>query len=106
MPGTAVMVELLAGDCEAGLKACTTCGVVRTFGSAVNNVKPSSTEPAQVRVIRCLSGIVIVMRTIAPGIALCLLLGACSSKESTPPADTVPGPTPTVQRTPIGDLPD
>ena len=35
-----------------------------------------------------------------------LALGACSSPESVPAADSVPGPTPTVQRTPIGELPD
>jgi Zn-dependent M28 family amino/carboxypeptidase len=46
------------------------------------------------------------MRKIAPFLALCLALGGCSSPESTPAADTAPGPTPTVQRTPIGDLPD
>jgi hypothetical protein len=46
------------------------------------------------------------MRKIAPFLALCLALGGCSSPESTPAPDTVPGPTPTVQRTPIGDLPD
>jgi Zn-dependent M28 family amino/carboxypeptidase len=46
------------------------------------------------------------MLKFAPGLALCFALGACSSPESTPLADTRPGPTPTVQRTPIGDLPD
>src|SRR5215203_1819651 len=106
MPGTAVMVELVAADCEAGPKACTTSVVVRTFRSAVKIVKPSSTAPAQVRFIESLSGIVVVMRKIAPGIAWCLVFAACSSQESAPAADTVPGPTPTVQRTPIGELPD
>ena len=43
---------------------------------------------------------------LAPCLALSLALGACSSPESVPAADSVPGPTPTVQRTPIGDLPD
>jgi Zn-dependent M28 family amino/carboxypeptidase len=43
---------------------------------------------------------------LAPCLALSLVLGACSSPESVPAADSVPGPTPTVQRTPIGDLPD
>jgi Zn-dependent M28 family amino/carboxypeptidase len=46
------------------------------------------------------------MSKIAPWLTLCLALVACSSPESTPAADTVPGPTPTVQRTPIGELPD
>src|SRR5688572_22019101 len=46
------------------------------------------------------------MLKIAPCLALCFALGGCSSSESTPAADTVPGPTPTVQRTPIGELPD
>ena len=43
---------------------------------------------------------------VAPCLALSLALGACSSPESVPAADSVPGPTPTVQRTPIGELPD
>jgi Zn-dependent M28 family amino/carboxypeptidase len=46
------------------------------------------------------------MSKIASCLALCFVLGGCSSPESTPAADKVPGPTPTVQRTPIGDLPD
>jgi Zn-dependent M28 family amino/carboxypeptidase len=43
---------------------------------------------------------------VAPCLALSLALGACSSPESVPPVDSAPGPTPTVQRTPIGELPD
>ena len=46
------------------------------------------------------------MSKIAPALILCATLGACSSPQTTPPADTAPGPTPTVQRTPLGDLPD
>src|SRR5215207_7089209 len=91
----AVMVVLVDADCSAGPRACTTTAV-----------KPSSTAPTEARFIRSLSGIVVSMRKIAPFLALCLALGGCSSPESTPAADTVPGPTPTVQRTPIGDLPD
>ena len=46
------------------------------------------------------------MPKIAPALVLCLALGACSAPESTPAADTAPGPTPTIQRTPLGELPD
>ena len=46
------------------------------------------------------------MSKIAPALLLCVALGACSSPESTPAADTAPGPMPTVQRTPLGELPD
>jgi Zn-dependent M28 family amino/carboxypeptidase len=35
-----------------------------------------------------------------------LLAAACSTPESKPPSEPAPGPTPTVQRTPIGDLPE
>jgi Zn-dependent M28 family amino/carboxypeptidase len=38
--------------------------------------------------------------------AVVLLAAACSPPESKPHGDLAPGPTPTVQRTPIGDLPD
>jgi Zn-dependent M28 family amino/carboxypeptidase len=38
--------------------------------------------------------------------ALLLAVSACSNKPERPPASQTPGPTPTVQRTPIGDLPD
>ena len=38
--------------------------------------------------------------------ALLLTVPACSRKEERPPVDQAPGPTPTVQRTSIGDLPD
>jgi Zn-dependent M28 family amino/carboxypeptidase len=38
--------------------------------------------------------------------ALCLALAGCSQPESTPASEAAPGPTPTVQRTPIGELPD
>jgi Zn-dependent M28 family amino/carboxypeptidase len=37
--------------------------------------------------------------------ALLLAVSACSSKQEPPPVNQAPGPTPTVQRTPIGDLP-
>lgn len=37
---------------------------------------------------------------------LCLAATACSSPESKPSTDSVPGPTPFTQRTPIGELPD
>src|SRR5262245_38366064 len=115
IPGTAVMVAFAAGRvcAEAGLKA-----VVRTFRSAVALVgrtsrsavstagKPSRIAQSQTRISRDLSGIVVFMSKISPWLALCFVLSACSSPESTPATDTVPGPTPTVQRTPIGDLPD
>jgi Zn-dependent M28 family amino/carboxypeptidase len=39
-------------------------------------------------------------------LALSVLLSACSAEESRPPAEPAPGPTPTVQRTTIGDLPE
>src|SRR5262245_58885989 len=35
-----------------------------------------------------------------------LLAAACSAPVSKPGGDPAPGPTPTVQRTPIGELPD
>ena len=38
--------------------------------------------------------------------ALALTTAACSSREERPATDQVPGPTPTVQRTAIGDMPD
>ena len=38
--------------------------------------------------------------------ALALTAAACSSREERPTTDQVPGPTPTVQRTAIGDMPD
>lgn len=38
--------------------------------------------------------------------ALALTTAACSSREARPASDQVPGPTPTVQRTAIGDMPD
>ncbi len=38
--------------------------------------------------------------------ALLLVTSACARKEEHPPAEPAPGPTPTVQRTPIGELPD
>ncbi len=37
--------------------------------------------------------------------AASLLLGACSGPESQPPGDARPGPTPTVQQIPMGELP-
>jgi Zn-dependent M28 family amino/carboxypeptidase len=46
------------------------------------------------------------MPKIAAVLALCAALAACSPPESTPASDTTPGPAPTVQRTPIGELPD
>jgi Zn-dependent M28 family amino/carboxypeptidase len=46
------------------------------------------------------------MSKIVSALILCVTLGACSSPDSTPAADTAPGPTPTVQRTPLGELPD
>lgn len=46
------------------------------------------------------------MSKIAVFLAVSLALAACSSPDSTPASDTTPGPTPTVQRTPIGELPD
>jgi Zn-dependent M28 family amino/carboxypeptidase len=39
-------------------------------------------------------------------VALSTLLASCGSPQSTPPAEQAPGPTPVVQRTPIGELPD
>jgi Zn-dependent M28 family amino/carboxypeptidase len=39
-------------------------------------------------------------------LAVACLAAACSSQESKPPAGPAPGPTPTVERIPIGDLPD
>ena len=38
--------------------------------------------------------------------ALCLMTAACSSPSNRPAPEQAPGPTPTVQRTVIGDLPD
>jgi Zn-dependent M28 family amino/carboxypeptidase len=38
--------------------------------------------------------------------ALCAATIACSTQDTKAPAETAPGPTPSVQRTPIGDLPD
>jgi Zn-dependent M28 family amino/carboxypeptidase len=38
--------------------------------------------------------------------AVVVLAAACSAPESKPAGDSAPGPTPTVRRTPIGDLPD
>ena len=35
-----------------------------------------------------------------------LSAAACSTRDERPAADQAPGPTPTVQRTPIGDLPE
>jgi Zn-dependent M28 family amino/carboxypeptidase len=43
---------------------------------------------------------------VATLLATLTLALACSSKEERPSAEQVPGPTPTVQRTPIGDLPE
>jgi Zn-dependent M28 family amino/carboxypeptidase len=39
-------------------------------------------------------------------VAFCVLLAACSGPEAEPPGGVAPGPTPAVERTPIGDLPD
>src|SRR5688572_29828095 len=39
-------------------------------------------------------------------LAVCVAFTACSSPGSTPDSDTTPGPTPAVQRTSIGELPD
>ncbi len=39
-------------------------------------------------------------------IAFSMLLASCGSPQSTPPSEQAPGPTPAVQRTPIGELPD
>jgi len=44
-------------------------------------------------------------RTLAITLAI-TVTAACSSPESKPPANSAPGPTPVVQRTPIGELPD
>ncbi len=45
-------------------------------------------------------------KTAAVIAALLLGAAACSSKEERRRSEQVPGPTPTVQRTSIGDLPD
>ena len=45
-------------------------------------------------------------KTVALVVAALLTAAACSTKEERPSADPLPGPTPTVQRTPIGDLPE
>ena len=39
-------------------------------------------------------------------VATLLIAAACSTKEEPPSAERLPGPTPTVQRTPIGELPE
>ncbi|MEQ1870627.1 MAG: M28 family metallopeptidase [Vicinamibacterales bacterium] len=39
-------------------------------------------------------------------VVVCVAAGACSTAESKRGADGVPGPTPSVQRTPIGELPE
>jgi Zn-dependent M28 family amino/carboxypeptidase len=44
-------------------------------------------------------------RTVSLALA-CVIAAACSGTPSTPVSDTQPGPTPTVQRTPIGALPE
>jgi Zn-dependent M28 family amino/carboxypeptidase len=46
------------------------------------------------------------MRTIPAVVALAVLLAACSTPESTTGGEAAPGPTPTVARTPLGELPD
>jgi Zn-dependent M28 family amino/carboxypeptidase len=46
------------------------------------------------------------MTKIAATLASLLLLAGCSAPESKPPAETAPGPTPSIQRTTIGELPD
>src|SRR3954447_7301258 len=45
-------------------------------------------------------------KTVALAAAALLVTAACSTKEERPSADRLPGPTPTVQRTPIGELPE
>ncbi|HUR34900.1 MAG TPA: M28 family peptidase [Vicinamibacterales bacterium] len=42
----------------------------------------------------------------AVAFAMLLWVAACSPREERPTTEQVPGPTPTVQRTPIGELPD
>ena len=46
------------------------------------------------------------MRKIAAALALLVVSAACTGPEERPVTDQAPGPTPTVARTPIGDLPD
>ena len=45
------------------------------------------------------------MQKVAMFFVTALAIGACSGSDSTPAGDSAPGPTPTVHRTPIGELP-
>ena len=45
-------------------------------------------------------------KKVALVVATLLVAAACSTKEEPPSADRLPGPTPTVQRTPIGEFPE
>ena len=45
-------------------------------------------------------------KKVALVVATLLITAACSTKEERPSAEPAPGPTPTVQRTPIGELPE
>jgi Zn-dependent M28 family amino/carboxypeptidase len=46
------------------------------------------------------------MQRTAALVLVCVILAACSRTPSKPAPETLPGPTPTVQRTPIGELPE